>query len=439
MIHGGPGMDSGYMAADFAPLAERHRLLFYDQRGGGRSEILGDIAGHYTMARHVADLEALRRHFGLERMTLVAHSFGPAIAAAYAMEHPDRVARMVFIGPVPPRAGDLWTRYAANLESRLRADEQARLAQLEVAMVKDADPVKACRAYWAIAVKPRLSRPEMAGKITGDFCSAAGPAIRAGMGVAGPHTLRSLGAWDFRARLAAVSAPTLVLHGQEEAIPMDLVGEWTTALPNAALVEIPQASHFPYVERPDLVWPAIEEFLAGRAQATPQERFWTHLAALCGRAFDGTITANSGGSTPDPMAGRWLRMHVRDCSEREIRVPFQVGDDRSRVWVFTRTDAGLRLEHDHRHEDGKPDAITMYGGESTGEGTATEQRFPAGASTRELFARANMQAAFSNVWSISLQPGRRFQYALTRPGREFRVEFDLTKPVEPPPPPWGAK
>src|SRR5262245_48929288 len=98
MIHGGPGMDSGYMAADFAPLAERHRLLFYDQRGGGRSEILGDVAGHYAIARHVADLEALRRHFGLERMTLVAHSFGPAIAAAYAIEHPDRVARMIFIG-----------------------------------------------------------------------------------------------------------------------------------------------------------------------------------------------------------------------------------------------------------------------------------------------------------------------------------------------------
>src|SRR6185436_18310536 len=76
MIHGGPGMDSGYMVPDFGPLAARHRLLFYDQRGGGRSELLGDDAALYTMARHVGDLEALRRHFGLERMTLVAHSFG---------------------------------------------------------------------------------------------------------------------------------------------------------------------------------------------------------------------------------------------------------------------------------------------------------------------------------------------------------------------------
>jgi proline iminopeptidase len=264
MIHGGPGMDSGYMATDFAPLAERHRLLFYDQRGGGRSELLRDDPALFTMARHVADLEALRRRFGLERMTLVAHSFGPAVAAAYAMEHPDRVARMIFIGPVPPRAGDLWTRYAANLESRLSADERTRLARLEADMIRGADPVRACRAYWAIAVKPRLARPDLAGKITGDFCGAGAQAIRAGMGVAGPHTLQSLGAWDFRARLAAVTAPTLVIHGQEEAIPMDLVAEWTTALPNAKLVEVPHASHFPYVERPELVWPAIEDFLAAR-------------------------------------------------------------------------------------------------------------------------------------------------------------------------------
>jgi len=256
-------MDSGYMVADFAPLAERHRLLFYDQRGSGRSQLLADDPALFTVARHVADLEALRRHFGLERMTLVAHSFGPAIAAAYAMAHPDRVARMVFLGPVPPRAGDMEARYGASLESRLTAAEKAELARLEPALTRGADAVQACRAYWAIAVKPRLAHPEKAATlIHGDFCGAGAAAIRAGMGVAGPRTAASFGNWDFRAGLAVVTAPTLVLHGEEEAIPMDLVEEWTTALPHATLIRVPQASHFPYVERPDLVWPAIEKFLA---------------------------------------------------------------------------------------------------------------------------------------------------------------------------------
>jgi proline iminopeptidase len=262
IIHGGPGMDMGYMVPDFRPLAERHRLLFYDQRGGGRSELLPDDAALYTMERHVADLEALRRHFGLERMTLVAHSFGPAIAASYAIAHPDRVARMIFIGPVPPRAGEMWARYGATIDSRLSPDERAELARLEDAMLHGPDPVQACRDYWAIGVKPRLARAELASVIKGDFCGAGAEAIRSGMGVAGPHTVESLGQWDFRPGLAAVAAPTLILHGEAEAIPMDLVEEWTTALPHAKLVKVPGASHFPYDERPDLVWPAIEAFLS---------------------------------------------------------------------------------------------------------------------------------------------------------------------------------
>jgi proline iminopeptidase len=261
MIHGGPGMDMGYMVPDFAPLAEHHRLLFYDQRGAGRSELLRDDPALYTMAHHVADLEALRRRFGLERMTLVAHSFGPAIAASYAMAHPDRVARMIFLGPVPPRAGDMEKRYGATLEGRLTPEERAELSRLEDAMVHGADPVQACRAYWAISLKPRVARPELASRVTGDFCSAGAAAIRAGMGVAGPHTSASLGDWDFRAGLAGVTAPTLILHGEADAIPMDLVEEWTSAMPAAKLVKVPGASHFPYVERPDLVWPAIEQFL----------------------------------------------------------------------------------------------------------------------------------------------------------------------------------
>ena len=266
MIHGGPGMDMGYMVPDFAPLAAHHRLLFYDQRGAGRSELLRDDPALYTIAHHVADLEALRVRFGLVRMTLVAHSFGPAIAASYAMAHPDRVARMIFLGPVPPRAGDMEKRYGVALEARLTAEQRAEMTRLEEAMLHGPDPVQACRAYWAIAVVPRVARPELASRVTGDFCSAGAAAIRAGMGVAGPHTSESFGDWDFRAGLAKVTAPTLILHGETDAIPMDLVEEWTAALPAARLVKVPGASHFPYVERPDLVWPEIEQFLKTTAR-----------------------------------------------------------------------------------------------------------------------------------------------------------------------------
>jgi proline iminopeptidase len=250
------------MVPDFAPLAAHHRLLFYDQRGGGRSELGRDDAALYTMALHVADLEALRHAFGLARMTLVAHSFGPALAASYAMAHPDRVARMIFLGPVPPRAGDMTTRYAAAIDRQLTPDERAELAKREDALLHGPDPVQACRAYWSLALVPRVARRDLVAAIRGDFCSAPPSAIRFGMAVAGPHTEASLGDWDFRPGLAAVTAPTLVLHGESDAIPMDLVEEWATALPHATLGKVPNAAHFPYVEQPEIVWPAIERFLA---------------------------------------------------------------------------------------------------------------------------------------------------------------------------------
>jgi hypothetical protein len=132
-------------------------------------------------------------------------------------------------------------------------------------------------------------------------------------------------------------------------------------------------------------------------------------------------------------------MHVRGCADpAELRIPFHVGDDHSRTWVLTRTGNGLRLKHDHRHEDGSPDAITLYGGDSTPPGTAERQQFPADADSVAMFRRADMLASTHNTWAMEIDPDQTFVYELTRPeGRRFRVQFDLSKPVDLPPPPWG--
>lgn len=176
--------------------------------------------------------------------------------------------------------------------------------------------------------------------------------------------------------------------------------------------------------------------------ATPFGTFMTGLSMLCGKAYAGRIVANepaaAQGAAPDPFEGKTLVMHVRECTPHEIRVPFHVGDDHSRTWVITRTEGGLRLKHDHRHEDGTPDVLTMYGGESATPGTARRQEFPADAESKALFERQGLKASMTNVWAIELEPGRRYVYELARPGRLFRVEFDLTAPVALPPPPWGS-
>lgn len=174
---------------------------------------------------------------------------------------------------------------------------------------------------------------------------------------------------------------------------------------------------------------------------TPADAFLAALAGHCGKAYAGRIVANepaaAPGAPPDPFEGKTLVMHVRECAPGEIRVPFHVGEDRSRTWVITRTDDGLRLKHDHRHEDGSPDVLTLYGGDTTTPGTATRQEFPADAESKALFERQGLKASVANVWSLEIVPAQRYVYELARPGRRFRVEFDLTTPVAPPPPPWG--
>jgi hypothetical protein len=170
----------------------------------------------------------------------------------------------------------------------------------------------------------------------------------------------------------------------------------------------------------------------------PADAFLARLAEHCGQAFAGRIVANEPAQPEDPFAGQALVMHVRECGEGEVKVPFHVGDDHSRTWVLTRTEDGLRLKHDHRHQDGSEDDVTMYGGDTAAAGTEIRQEFPVDGYSIEMFEREGLSASVTNTWAMEIEPGQRFLYELSRPsGRLFQVEFDLTTPVPTPPTPWG--
>ena len=182
---------------------------------------------------------------------------------------------------------------------------------------------------------------------------------------------------------------------------------------------------------------ALAGLFSTSATAAPlppaQEDFWRSLRALCGQAFAGKVVEGTA-ATDAAFANEKLVMHVRACGENEIRIPFHVGTNRSRTWIVTRSAGGLRLKHDHRHEDGSEDKITQYGGDTAAPGTAVRQDFPADAHTAAL-----IPAAKTNIWTLVVEPGRIFAYGLRREAenRRFRVEFDLTRPVPAPPAPWG--
>lgn len=161
--------------------------------------------------------------------------------------------------------------------------------------------------------------------------------------------------------------------------------------------------------------------------SSPAAAFMARLNALCGQSFAGRVV------TADPadkvFAESALVMHVRDCSADEVRIPFAVGEDRSRTWVITRTAEGVRLKHDHRHADGSEDVLSQYGGDSAAPGAAGRQTFPADAFSKDLFLKHGNPVSVDNVWGVDVEPGQVFAYELRRPNRHMRVEFDLTKPL----------
>jgi proline iminopeptidase len=263
-IHGGPGLDHETIFGDFAVLGDKHTVIFYDQRGGGKSTLPMDTTT-LVAARQVQDLDELRRHFGVARVTLVAHSYGPLLAASYAIAHPANVKRMVFFGPVPPRRGTFWQRFGQSINARLDSTQRAAMSSAGRRMTDPAgDTREACRDYWAIGLRPRLAEADRTlPLLKSDMCATDPAGLRYGNRVGNRVIMASYGDWDLRPQLRTLNVPTLVVHGEDESIPMDLVEEWVTSLPHARLLRVPRAAHFTYAERPELVWPAVERFLAG--------------------------------------------------------------------------------------------------------------------------------------------------------------------------------
>ena len=166
---------------------------------------------------------------------------------------------------------------------------------------------------------------------------------------------------------------------------------------------------------------------ATAAADTPQDQFFAGLKQLCGKTFAGKLVTTDAADAD--FAGKALVMGAVACTEGEVAIPFAVGENRSRTWLITRTAGGVRLKHVHKHDDGTEDAVSRYGGDSIAPGTATRQEFPADDFSKQLFTANKLERSLTNVWAVEVVPGKLFAYELRRPGRFFRVEFDLTAPA----------
>ncbi|HEX8695510.1 MAG TPA: alpha/beta hydrolase [Longimicrobium sp.] len=261
VLTGGPGLALSYLDPDLRPLARGRTLIFFDQRGAGKSQLVFDPA-QLTMEKHVADVEAVRQHFGIGRLQIIGHSWGAMVAPFYAAAHPATTERLVMVTP-----GPIETRYDAEFEATRQARTAPEVLQHQfelfglLASGQSPDPVATCEELFAIWFPAYFYDPANIANFRGKWCDEPAAAANNLIFVlfAGRASLGQT--WDLRPLLATVQAPALVIHGAGDAIPFASTSAYAEAMPNAELLVIDGASHFPWLEQPVETFTAINTFL----------------------------------------------------------------------------------------------------------------------------------------------------------------------------------
>jgi proline iminopeptidase len=251
-----------YFAEDLTPLARRnHTLLFYDQRGAGRSSLVTDSAG-LDGQRFAEDLEAVRQHFGLEQVTLLGHSWGAGVAALYASRYPERVRRLVIVDGIPLQQKELAQAFQ-DLAARRDSATRTQMEKWREARLANPGDAAACRAYYVLWFGPFFGDSSAASRTQGDFCAGTADARRNKIASVDRFVAASLGEWDWRPGLRRVGAPALVIHGSVDVLPAESGREWAETLPNARFLLLQGVGHFPYLEAPEAFFTAVDVFLRG--------------------------------------------------------------------------------------------------------------------------------------------------------------------------------
>jgi proline iminopeptidase len=254
VLHGGPGADHGYLLPGFDALAQGRTLIYYDQRGGGRSPVPREVPVGWR--EQVADLEALREVWGLDRLTLAGYSWGALLAMLYAIEHPDRVERLALVSPAPASRearDEFEARFAARtLSPALQAERKA----LRESGLRERDPEANQRRIFELAVAGYFHDPSRARDLTPFRVTERTQ----------KEVWASLGDFDLLPRLRELAVPALVVHGDDDPIPLESARATADAL-HAKLVVLRDCGHVPYVEALEGFVAALDPFLPAQEPA----------------------------------------------------------------------------------------------------------------------------------------------------------------------------
>lgn len=252
VLHGGPDFDHTYLLPELDGLADAFRLVYYDQRGRGRSAE-GVEPTDVSIESEIADLDGLRDALGYESVALLGHSWGGVLAMEYATRHPDRVSHLILLNSAPASGeGALLMREHFR---RARPDgdveRMEEIASSPAYRSGDADTEAAYyRIHFRIALRRREQVDEVVGRLRPHFTDDGIVLARAIEDRLYDDTWNRAG-YDLLPRLRTLEAPALVLHGEDDFVPVELVARIAGALPNARLVVLPECGHFAYLESPD--------------------------------------------------------------------------------------------------------------------------------------------------------------------------------------------
>ena len=266
VLHGGPDFDSAYLLPDLDRLADAFQLIYYDQRGRGRSAA-GVQPDDVTLASDVDDVDRVRQHFQLESAALLGHSWGAVLALEYALRHPTRVSHLILMNPAPVSASDLAVFRTAYVQ-QLGAEMDRQRTIVASPAYQEGDP-ETVAARYRIHFKPALARPQdyekLMATMKAGFISQGKDGIVKARAVE-DRLMRDtwqVDGYDLLPKLRSLNIPTLVISGDHDFIPTGIAAHIAGAIPNAHLVTITNCGHFAYLECAADVRRALDGFFRG--------------------------------------------------------------------------------------------------------------------------------------------------------------------------------
>lgn len=263
VLHGGPEFDHTYLLPELDRLADAFRLIYYDQRGRGKS-VRNVKADDVNFASEIDDLDRLRQYFQLDSVAVLGHSWGGLLAMEYAIRHPHRVSHLILMNSIFASSDDLLL-FRQEYDRRLGSQQEQMQALTSTVEYEEGDPDTVAARYH-IHYSAALKHPEHLGRLMERLrASLTKENILQGRAIEDrlwSETFETSG-YSLLPQLRQVALPTLVLHGEDDLVPVTCAAHIAEAIPGARLVVLPDCGHFSYIESPDELHTAMTDFFAG--------------------------------------------------------------------------------------------------------------------------------------------------------------------------------